>query len=37
MPDSTLDIDKDLPGIGLIPASIEVLSHRPELYDKVAG
>jgi hypothetical protein len=37
MPDSPLDIDKYLPGIGLIPAPIEVLGHNPKLDQEIAG
>ena len=37
VPDSPLNIDQDLPAIGLIPAPIEVLGHDPQLDDKIAG
>ena len=32
-----LDVGDDLTGIGLVPASIEVLGHHPELDDEIAG
>ena len=32
-----LDIGQDLPGIGLVPAPIEVLGDDPELDDEIAG
>ena len=31
------DIDKDLSGIGLVPAPIELLGHHPELDEEIAG
>jgi hypothetical protein len=34
---SSLDIDQDLPGIGLIPAPIEVLGHHPKLNNQITG
>ncbi len=37
MPDMPLHVGDDLPGIGLIPAPIELLGHHPELDDEVAG
>ena len=37
MPNVLLDIRNDLPGIGLIPAPIEVLCHHSELDDEIAG
>ena len=37
MPDYTLDVGDHLPGIGLIPAPIEVLGHHPKLDDEIAG
>ena len=37
MPDVPLHIGKNLPGIGLVPASIEVLGHRRELDKEIAG
>jgi hypothetical protein len=36
MPDSPLDIDKDLPGIRLVPAPIEVLCYCPKLDEEIA-
>jgi hypothetical protein len=32
-----LDVDDDLPGIGLIPAPVQLLGCDPELDDEVAG
>ena len=37
MADWPLHVGDDLPGIGLIPAPIEILGHRPELDNEVAG
>jgi hypothetical protein len=37
MTDMLLDIRNDLPGIGFIPASVQVLRHRPQLDDQIAG
>ena len=37
MPDVPLDVGDDLTGVGLIPAPIEILGHRPELDDEIAG
>ena len=37
MPDPPLNVGYDLPGIGLIPAPIEVLCYHPELDDEIAG
>jgi len=36
MPDLALDIGKDLAGVGLIPAPIEVLGCQSELHDQIA-
>ena len=37
MADVLLDIGNHLPGIGLVPAPVEVLGHHPKLDDEVAG
>jgi hypothetical protein len=37
MPDLPLDICKDLAGIGLIPAPVQVLGRQPQLDDEIAG
>ena len=37
MPNLPLDVRDDLPGIGLVPAPIEVLGGQPELDDEIAG
>jgi hypothetical protein len=37
MPDSPLNVSYHPACIGLIPATIEVLGHDPELDDKIAG
>jgi hypothetical protein len=37
MADMPLDVSDDLPGIGLVPAPIEVLGDQAELNDEVAG
>ena len=37
MPDLPLDVRDDLPGIGLIPAPVQVLGGEAELDDEVAG
>ena len=37
MVDPFLDIGDDLPGIGFVPAPIEVLGDNAELNDEVAG
>ena len=34
--DPPLHIHDHLPGIDLVPASIELLGHKPELDDKIA-
>jgi hypothetical protein len=36
MPDPPLDICNDLPGIGFVPASIEVFGGKAKLNDEVA-
>ena len=36
MEDPLLHIDDDLPGIGLVPAPIEVLGHNTKLDDEIA-
>ena len=35
MKDPLLDIGNDLPGIGLIPAPVQVLGRQPKLDDEV--
>jgi hypothetical protein len=35
MPDSPLDIDKYLPGVGLIPTPVEVLCYHPKLDQEI--
>jgi hypothetical protein len=35
--DLTLDVDDHLPGIGLIPAPVQVFGRQPELNHEVAG
>ena len=37
MPNLPLDIRNDLPGIGLVPAPIEILGREAELDDEIAG
>ena len=37
MPDPPLDIRDDLPGIGLVPAPVEVLGRDTKLDDEIAG
>jgi hypothetical protein len=37
MPDVPLYIGKNLPGIGLIPAPVEVLCHHPKLDHEITG
>ena len=37
MPDPALDVGDDLPGIGFVPAPVEVLGDDAELDDEVAG
>ena len=37
MPNSPLNVGNHLARISLIPASIEVLGHDPELDDEIAG
>ncbi len=37
MLDPSLDVYDDLPGIGLVPAPIEVLGHQTQLDDEVTG
>ncbi len=32
-----LDVGQNLPGIGLVPAPIEVLGGEPKLDDEIAG
>jgi hypothetical protein len=34
--DAPLDVGKDLTGIALVPASIQVLGCKPELNDEIA-
>ena len=36
VPDAPLDVGKDLTGIALVPASIQVLGCKPELNDEIA-
>jgi hypothetical protein len=36
MPDLALDVGKDLAGVGLIPASVQVLSRNAKLDDEIA-
>jgi hypothetical protein len=35
--DLTLDVDDHLSGIGLIPASVQLLGRNPELHDEITG
>ncbi len=37
MPHLLLNVDDDLPGLGLVPAPIELLGNDTELDDEVAG
>ena len=37
MSDVLLNVGDDLPGIGLVPTAVQLLGHRPELDDEVAG
>ena len=37
MPDVRLHVRDDLPGIGLVPAPVQLLGHRSKLDDEVAG
>ena len=37
MPDMRLHVRDDLPGIGLVPAPVELLGNGPKLDDEVAG
>jgi hypothetical protein len=37
MPDVLLHIRNDLPGIGLIPAAVQLLRSDAELHDEVTG
>ena len=37
MPYMLLNVGNHLPGVGFIPAPIEVLGHDPELDDEIAG
>ena len=37
MPDMRLHVRDDLPGIGLVPAPVQLLGNGPELDDEVAG
>ena len=37
MPDVLLDVDDNLAGIGLVPASIKFFGNGPELHDEVPG
>ena len=37
MPDTPLNVGKDLPGINLIPVPVQVLGRQAELNDEVAG
>ena len=37
MPNSPLNVGNHLAGVGLIPASVKVLGHHPELDDEIAG
>ena len=37
MPNSPLNVGNHLARIGLIPASVKVLGHHPELDDEIAG
>jgi hypothetical protein len=35
--DSPLDIDKDVPRVGLIPAPVKALGHSPKLDEEITG
>ena len=37
MPNVLLNVGDDLPGIGLVPAPVQLLGGGPELDDEVAG
>src|SRR5262249_12072666 len=36
MPDSPLNVSEDFPGVGLIPAPIEVLGSQAQLHQEIA-